>query len=305
MVRRPRYMGAEDIGSWGSVISLFSWLSLPVNVAILIFTNAAFRDLVLIPFVASVADAGAGCADATPTSCARRLPYKEHAGRPRALGTCRAQARRAISRRPCPTRPHSAPPGLTRPHSAPLCPTRPDAGTRSTARPTRCRPRPRSRTTPASMASRPPTTPSARRTCTTATPTSAASSGCPRHRSPRTPAAPALTTPAAPNAPAAPAAPNASPAHLAPRPPAHRHPAQTATRCPRQQENKLLPFLYHCSTSTHRRPRPSSTPRASATPPRRCTTRHTATRATAGSRRSRAASGLCSFPPSLTPAHPT
>ena len=49
--RRPRYEGAEDIGSWQGVLGTISWIALPVNVFILVFTSWQFRDLVVIPLV--------------------------------------------------------------------------------------------------------------------------------------------------------------------------------------------------------------------------------------------------------------
>jgi len=51
LARRPRYEGAEDIGSWQAVINTISWIALPVNVLILVFTSWDFRRLVVIPMV--------------------------------------------------------------------------------------------------------------------------------------------------------------------------------------------------------------------------------------------------------------
>ena len=41
--RRPRYAGASGIGSWQAVLNSISWIALPVNVAILVFTSWEFR----------------------------------------------------------------------------------------------------------------------------------------------------------------------------------------------------------------------------------------------------------------------
>jgi len=49
--RRPRWAGAEDIGSWQGVINTLSWIALPVNVLILVFTSWDFRRLFVIPLV--------------------------------------------------------------------------------------------------------------------------------------------------------------------------------------------------------------------------------------------------------------
>jgi len=51
LARRPRYAGAEDIGSWATVIATISWIALPVNVALLAFTSWSFRDRFIVPFV--------------------------------------------------------------------------------------------------------------------------------------------------------------------------------------------------------------------------------------------------------------
>ena len=42
--RRPRYQGAEDIGSWQAVLGLISWVALPMNVAILVGACATLSD---------------------------------------------------------------------------------------------------------------------------------------------------------------------------------------------------------------------------------------------------------------------
>jgi hypothetical protein len=52
-VQRPRYQGAEDIGSWQSVLSFISWVALPINVLILVFTSWDFRNYMMIPWVAN------------------------------------------------------------------------------------------------------------------------------------------------------------------------------------------------------------------------------------------------------------
>jgi hypothetical protein len=49
--RRPRYQGAEDIGSWQGVLNFLSWVALPVNVLILVFTSWEFRTLIIIPWL--------------------------------------------------------------------------------------------------------------------------------------------------------------------------------------------------------------------------------------------------------------
>ncbi|KAL1500636.1 hypothetical protein AB1Y20_013285 [Prymnesium parvum] len=50
-VRRPRYVGAEDIGSWQRVVEALGWVALFVNVALLAFTSFKLRDNILIPIV--------------------------------------------------------------------------------------------------------------------------------------------------------------------------------------------------------------------------------------------------------------
>jgi len=51
MHRRPRYRGAQDIGSWQIVLNLISWIALPVNVLILTFSSWDFRNMIIVPFV--------------------------------------------------------------------------------------------------------------------------------------------------------------------------------------------------------------------------------------------------------------
>ena len=48
-LRRPRYAGAEDIGTWQSVMSSLSWLAIVVNVVIICFTSYDLRNYVVIP----------------------------------------------------------------------------------------------------------------------------------------------------------------------------------------------------------------------------------------------------------------
>lgn len=47
--QRPRYQGAQDIGTWTTVLSAFAWLALPFNVGILVFTTWSFREHILVP----------------------------------------------------------------------------------------------------------------------------------------------------------------------------------------------------------------------------------------------------------------
>ncbi len=51
--RRRRYEGAEDIGSWQSVLAFMSWIALPMNVALFVFTSWTFRQYVLAPGIAT------------------------------------------------------------------------------------------------------------------------------------------------------------------------------------------------------------------------------------------------------------
>lgn len=51
-VRRPRYMGAEDIGSWQRVLEILSWISLFVNVLMIAYTSYDLRDNIIIPAIA-------------------------------------------------------------------------------------------------------------------------------------------------------------------------------------------------------------------------------------------------------------
>ena len=45
-VRRPRYQGAQHIGTWRSVLSILSWTALLVNVLLIGFTSNSLRDYV-------------------------------------------------------------------------------------------------------------------------------------------------------------------------------------------------------------------------------------------------------------------
>lgn len=47
--QRPRYQGAQDIGTWAVVLRVFAWLALPMNVGILVFTAWGFREHLLVP----------------------------------------------------------------------------------------------------------------------------------------------------------------------------------------------------------------------------------------------------------------
>jgi hypothetical protein len=51
--RRRRYEGAEDIGSWQDVLVLMSWIALPINVSLFVFTSWTFRKYVLVPSIAT------------------------------------------------------------------------------------------------------------------------------------------------------------------------------------------------------------------------------------------------------------
>eukprot|EP00322_Chrysochromulina_rotalis_P026772 CAMPEP_0115874298 /NCGR_PEP_ID=MMETSP0287-20121206/24462_1 /TAXON_ID=412157 /ORGANISM="Chrysochromulina rotalis, Strain UIO044" /LENGTH=1141 /DNA_ID=CAMNT_0003329431 /DNA_START=17 /DNA_END=3442 /DNA_ORIENTATION=- len=59
-LRRRRYEGAEDIGSWQSVLAFMSWVALPMNVALFVFTSWTFRQYVLAP---SISDDSCGPAE--------------------------------------------------------------------------------------------------------------------------------------------------------------------------------------------------------------------------------------------------
>ena len=51
--RRPRYLGAQDIGSWQSVIAFISWAALPINVLIFVLTSWSLRTFILTPLIAT------------------------------------------------------------------------------------------------------------------------------------------------------------------------------------------------------------------------------------------------------------
>jgi hypothetical protein len=51
--RRRKYEGAEDIGTWRDVIVLMSWIALPVNALLLVFTSWTFRKYVIAPGIAT------------------------------------------------------------------------------------------------------------------------------------------------------------------------------------------------------------------------------------------------------------
>lgn len=48
-MRRPRYAGAEDIGTWQYVLGLFSWVAIVVNVMLICFTSRDLREALIIP----------------------------------------------------------------------------------------------------------------------------------------------------------------------------------------------------------------------------------------------------------------
>ena len=50
-VRRPRYMGAEDIGSWAGVMNVVSWIAIITNVFIIAFASSALQNEILIPIL--------------------------------------------------------------------------------------------------------------------------------------------------------------------------------------------------------------------------------------------------------------
>lgn len=51
--RRPRYTGAQDIGTWRVCIALLAWLAIPVNVFVACFADDRVRDHVFIPMSAT------------------------------------------------------------------------------------------------------------------------------------------------------------------------------------------------------------------------------------------------------------
>ena len=68
--RRPRYAGAEDIGTWEYVMNILSWLAIVVNVLILCITSYAMRDQVVIPLIVK----NARCEDFNRTDVRTLLP---------------------------------------------------------------------------------------------------------------------------------------------------------------------------------------------------------------------------------------
>ncbi|KAL1507509.1 hypothetical protein AB1Y20_008344 [Prymnesium parvum] len=52
-MRRPRYVGAENIGTWYSVIKLLTWLAIPVNAFLMCFTDLSIRDYLFVPWTAT------------------------------------------------------------------------------------------------------------------------------------------------------------------------------------------------------------------------------------------------------------
>ena len=51
-LRRPRYAGAQDIGTWQYVLAVLSWVAIAVNVMLICFTSDQLRERVLIPVLA-------------------------------------------------------------------------------------------------------------------------------------------------------------------------------------------------------------------------------------------------------------
>jgi len=58
--RRPRYLGARDVGSWQTMMSIIAWMAILVNV-LLLFTSWTFRDELVVPWLIASAK-GAECA---------------------------------------------------------------------------------------------------------------------------------------------------------------------------------------------------------------------------------------------------
>ena len=71
--RRPRYHGAEDIGTWEHVMHFLSWLAIIVNVLILCVTSYAMRDQVVIPLIVK----NARCEDFNRTDIRTLLPSSQ------------------------------------------------------------------------------------------------------------------------------------------------------------------------------------------------------------------------------------
>ena len=51
-LRRPRYAGAQDIGTWQYVLAVLSWVAIAVNVMLICFTSDQLRERILIPALA-------------------------------------------------------------------------------------------------------------------------------------------------------------------------------------------------------------------------------------------------------------
>jgi len=71
-VRRPRYLGAKDAGSWQQMMELLSWLAIVVNV-LLLATSWTFRDYIVTPIVADRDDAA--CQVAPPNEPEAMTPF--------------------------------------------------------------------------------------------------------------------------------------------------------------------------------------------------------------------------------------
>jgi len=71
-VRRPRYLGAKDAGSWQQMMALLSWLAIVVNV-LLLATSWTFRDYIVTPIVADRDDAA--CEVAPPNEPEAMTPF--------------------------------------------------------------------------------------------------------------------------------------------------------------------------------------------------------------------------------------
>ena len=81
-MRRPRYRGAEDIGSWQHVLSTVSWIALLVNVLIITYTDNTLRDEIILPILATGKLCGAGPPFTADDACteAYRSCYAEIGG---------------------------------------------------------------------------------------------------------------------------------------------------------------------------------------------------------------------------------
>ena len=75
-LRRRRYEGAEDIGSWQPVLAFISWVALPANVALCIFTSWSFRAEIIVPAIATASACGPAAPFATvPNPTATNLSF--------------------------------------------------------------------------------------------------------------------------------------------------------------------------------------------------------------------------------------